>query len=122
MVRKEIKFDLCHAVPPQSAPDFIKTSPLSDPNNPHGYVEVNKLTLQHTRFPIFFPLATSRMRPAAKPALQYVNRLPLLWPTFFLTCGMNLLYRNIMDIAPARSRHNTVSSCWRNSITVISQR
>lgn len=36
-VRNELKFDICHAVPPQSAPDFIKNSPLADPTNAFGY-------------------------------------------------------------------------------------
>ncbi|MEZ4901569.1 MAG: hypothetical protein R2822_07330 [Spirosomataceae bacterium] len=33
-IAHELNFDICHAVPPQSAPDFIKNSPfISDPKN-----------------------------------------------------------------------------------------
>ena len=46
---EEFGYDILHAVPPQSAPDWIKSSPLADPNNPFGYVEVDKNTLRHTR-------------------------------------------------------------------------
>ncbi len=78
MVRKEIKFDLCHAVPPQSAPDFIKTSPLSDPNNPHGYVEVHKLTLQHTRFPNIFSLGDVTNAPCSKTGAAIRKQAPVV--------------------------------------------
>jgi sulfide:quinone oxidoreductase len=47
-----MQFDLCHAVP-QSAPDFIKSS--ADPNSPLGFVEVDKFTLQHSRFLMCLP-------------------------------------------------------------------
>ena len=39
-----VKYDLLHVVPPQSAPDFIKKSPLA---NAAGWVDVHKHTLQH---------------------------------------------------------------------------
>ena len=41
-------FDMLHVTPPQSAPDFIKKSPLA---NEAGWVAVDPATLQHTRFP-----------------------------------------------------------------------
>lgn len=33
---ESLAFDLLHAVPPQSAPDWVKHSPLADPASPHG--------------------------------------------------------------------------------------
>ncbi len=42
-----VKYDLLHVVPPQSSPDFIKSSPLGDAA---GWVDVDKHTLQHVRF------------------------------------------------------------------------
>ena len=47
-------FDFCHAVPSMSAPDIIKHSELKDSNNPYGYVEIDKHTMQHIRFPNVF--------------------------------------------------------------------
>ena len=36
LTKVTLNFDLCHAVPPQSAPDFIKNSPLREAQNPLG--------------------------------------------------------------------------------------
>jgi sulfide:quinone oxidoreductase len=49
--REEISYDLLHAVPPQSAPDWIKATTLPAADNPLGYVEVDPETLRHVRFP-----------------------------------------------------------------------
>ncbi len=64
-------FDMLHVTPPQSAPDFIKRSPLA---NEAGWVEVDPATLQHTRFPNVFGLgdaaATTNAKTAAAVRLQ----------------------------------------------------
>ena len=38
---ESLHYDLLHAVPPQSAPDWLKCTPLADPANPAGYVDVD---------------------------------------------------------------------------------
>lgn len=48
---EEIPYDVLHAVPPQSAPDWLADTALADPGNPGGFVEVDSLTLRHPRFP-----------------------------------------------------------------------
>jgi sulfide:quinone oxidoreductase len=78
MVRKEIKYDICHAVPPQSAPDFIKNSPLADPKNPYGYVEVDKFTLQHNRFPNVFSLGDVSSAPCSKTGAAIRKQAPVV--------------------------------------------
>jgi sulfide:quinone oxidoreductase len=60
---KEIKFDMLHVTPPQSAPDFIKKSPLA---NEEGWVDVNKHTLQHNKYPNVFSLGDAGSTPNAK--------------------------------------------------------
>ncbi len=50
---ENITFDFAHAVPPQSAPDWIKRSPLST-GDAKGYVDVDKNTMQHVRWPNVF--------------------------------------------------------------------
>lgn len=45
------QFDMLHVVPPQTAPDFIKQSPLA---NADGWVEVDQHSLQHVRYPEIF--------------------------------------------------------------------
>lgn len=77
-VRKELKFDLCHAVPPQSAPDFLKRSPLADPNNPYGYVEINKNTMQHTRYANVFSAGDCTNAPTSKTGAAIRKQAPAL--------------------------------------------
>jgi sulfide:quinone oxidoreductase len=76
--RKAMKFDICHAVPPQSAPDFIKTSPLRDANNSYGYVEVNKTTLQHSRYPNVFALGDCTNAPCSKTGAAIRKQAPVV--------------------------------------------
>lgn len=77
-VRKEMQFDLCHAVPPQSAPDFIKNSPLADANNPLGYVEINKNTMQHSRFPNIFACGDCTNAPCSKTGAAIRKQVPVV--------------------------------------------
>lgn len=49
--RESISYDLLHAVPPQSAPDWVKATPLPASGDPSGFVEVDPETLRHSRFP-----------------------------------------------------------------------
>ncbi len=53
---EQISYDLLHVVPPQSAPDWLKSTALSAAGDPGGFVEVNPLTLQHSRFPTVWSL------------------------------------------------------------------
>ncbi|ANP74039.1 NAD(FAD)-dependent dehydrogenase [Cryobacterium arcticum] len=50
-VREHLAYDVLHAVPPQSAPDWLKATPLPAPTDSRGFVEVDPETLRHTRFP-----------------------------------------------------------------------
>jgi sulfide:quinone oxidoreductase len=54
-----LPYDVLHMVPRQSAPDWIKASPLST-GDEYGYVEVDKHTLQHVRYPNIFALGIPR--------------------------------------------------------------
>ena len=77
-VRKEMKYDLLHGVPPQSAPDFIKKSPLADAANPLGYVEINKQTMQHSRFPNVFALGDCTNAPCSKTGAAIRKQAPVV--------------------------------------------
>ena len=44
---------MIHVCPPQCAPDFIRSSSLS---NDAGWVDVDPATLQHVKFPNIFSL------------------------------------------------------------------
>ncbi len=55
----EVPFDFLHVTPPMSAPDVVKASPLSwkrGSASKGGWVELNKETLQHTRYENVFSL------------------------------------------------------------------
>lgn len=78
LVSNKLKFDFCHAVPPQSAPDFIKSSPLADANNPYGYVEVDMHTLQHTRYNNIFSLGDSMNAPCSKTGAAIRKQAPVV--------------------------------------------
>ena len=61
--RRTIRFDLLHVAPPQSAPDFVKRSPLAGAG---GWLEVHKHTLQHARWSNVFGLGDASDLPTAK--------------------------------------------------------
>ncbi len=68
-------YDLLHVVPPQSAPDVIKQSALAGPG---GWVEVDKHTLQHTRFPEVFSLGDCSSLPTSRTGAAIRKQAPVL--------------------------------------------
>ena len=66
---------MIHVVPPQSAPDFVKTSALA---NADGWVEVDPGTLRHTRFENVFSLGDVTNTPNAKTGAAVRKQAPLL--------------------------------------------
>jgi len=60
-----LPYDVLHTVPRQSAPDWIKSSPLST-GDAGGYVEINKHTMQHVRYPNVFSLGDAGSSPNSK--------------------------------------------------------
>ncbi|MGW0435683.1 FAD-dependent oxidoreductase [Micromonospora sp. NPDC003197] len=77
-VKDVIDYDLLHVVPPQSAPDWIKTSPLADLDNPAGYVQVDKHTMQHVRYPEVFALGDAGSTPNSKTGAAIRKQAPVL--------------------------------------------
>lgn len=88
-------YDFLHITPPQSAPDFIKISPLAIPDaqsgaapgcasldelspNFGGWVDVDKHTLQHNRFPNVFSLGDAANTPNAKTGAAIRKQAPVL--------------------------------------------
>nr|WP_081737859.1 FAD/NAD(P)-binding oxidoreductase [Arthrobacter sp. H41] len=47
---ESISYDVLHAVPPQSAPDWLKATTLPARGDAGGFVEVDPETLRHTRY------------------------------------------------------------------------
>ena len=53
---EELRYDVLNAVPPQSAPDWLKATELPAAGDSGGYVEVDPQTLRHVRFPNIWSL------------------------------------------------------------------
>jgi len=75
--RFELPYDLLHAVPPQSAPDWVKKSPLST-DDPTGYVEVDPHTLQHVAYPDVFALGDAGSSPNSKTGAAVRKQAPVV--------------------------------------------
>jgi sulfide:quinone oxidoreductase len=70
-----MKYDLLHVVPPQSAPDAVKQSPLADSA---GWVDVHKHTLQHNRYPNVFALGDCSSLPTSRTGAAIREEAPVL--------------------------------------------
>lgn len=73
--REVLKFDLLHVTPPMSAPDFLKRSPLADAD---GWVDVDKHSLRHRRFPNVFALGDCSSLPTSKTGAAIRKQAPVL--------------------------------------------
>ncbi len=73
--RIERGFDMLHAVPPQTAPDFVRQSPLAGPG---GWVEVDQATLRHVRYPNVYAVGDVSSTPNAKTAAAARTQAPIV--------------------------------------------
>ncbi|MGB7299402.1 MAG: TIGR01244 family sulfur transferase [Burkholderiaceae bacterium] len=69
------EFEMIHVVPPQSAPDFIRVSPLADVA---GWVDVDPGTLRHVNFDNVFALGDVGNMPNAKTAAAARKQAPVV--------------------------------------------
>lgn len=72
--RHVIDYDMIHVTPPQSAPDFVRQSPLA---NAEGWVEVDMHTTQHTRYPNVFSLGDCSSLPCSKTGAAIRKQAPV---------------------------------------------
>jgi sulfide:quinone oxidoreductase len=91
-------FDMLHVTPPQSAPDFIAKSSLA---NDKGWVDVDKFTLQHSRYKNIFGLGDATSTPNGKTGAAVRKQAPVL--------VQNLL--SIMNKKELSAKYNGYSSC-----------
>jgi sulfide:quinone oxidoreductase len=71
--RVEMAFDMIHVCPPQTAPDFIRVSPLADAA---GWVDVDQATLRHKSFENIWSLGDVMNAPNAKTAAAARKQAP----------------------------------------------
>lgn len=65
---------MLHVTPPMSSPDVLKRSPVADSA---GWVDVDKETLQHKKYPNVFGIGDCTNLPTSKTAAA-VGEVPLL--------------------------------------------
>jgi len=71
----ETSFDMLHVCPPQTAPDFIRNSPLADTA---GWVDVDPGTLRHTRYANIWGLGDVTNTSNAKTAAAVRKQAPVV--------------------------------------------
>lgn len=93
-----VDFDMIHVTPPQSAPDFIRESPLA---NAAGWVDVDKSTLQHVRYNNIFSLGDASSLPTSKTGAAIRKQAPVV--------VSNLL--SLINHTPMTASYNGYTSC-----------
>ncbi len=93
-----VDFDMIHVTPPQSAPDFVRHSPLA---NAAGWMDVDKNSLQHVKFPNIFSLGDASSLPTSRTGAAIRKQAPVL--------VKNLLA--LMAGQPITGSYNGYTSC-----------
>mmetsp|Transcript_64411 Transcript_64411/g.126723 ORF Transcript_64411/g.126723 Transcript_64411/m.126723 type:complete len:465 (+) Transcript_64411:10-1404(+) len=93
-------FDILHVVPPMSAPDFLKASPLADAQ---GWVDVNKFTLQSKKYPNVFGLGDCTNTPNSKTGAAVTAQAPVV--------VHNLIQHSKDSDAKLTGQYNGYASC-----------
>lgn len=70
-----LSYNLLHVVPEQGPPEVVKSSALA---NDGGWVEVDRDTLQHTRFPNVFSLGDNSSLPTSRTGAAIRKQAPVL--------------------------------------------
>lgn len=79
--KQEMPYDFIHVVPPMRAPDAVKGSDLAWKEGPFaagGWLEVDKATLQHRRFPNVFGVGDINGTPRGKTAATVKKSAPIV--------------------------------------------
>ncbi len=71
----EMPFDMIHVCPPQTAPDFIRVSPLADAA---GWIDVDQATLRHKAYENVWSLGDVMNAPNAKTAAAARIQAPVV--------------------------------------------
>jgi sulfide:quinone oxidoreductase len=77
---KEMKYDFLHVVPPMRAAEAVRNSSLAvreGPLSAGGWLEVDKRTLQHKRYPNVFGVGDVNGTPAGKTAATVKKGTPI---------------------------------------------
>ena len=94
----EMAYDMIHVTPPMSSPSFIANSPLA---NEGGWVDVNKDTTQHNKYPNVFALGDNSSLPTSKTGAAIRKQAP--------TTAKNLM--SFLHNQKLASTYNGYTSC-----------
>ena len=97
----DLGYDIAHLVPPQSAPGWIKAGPLAAADNPGGYVDIDKETLRHRRYPDVFSLGDAGSSPNSKTGAAIRKQAPVVVDNL----------RAVMAGGEPTSRYDGYASC-----------
>lgn len=95
---KWVDYDMLHVTPPQSAPDFIKQSPLA---NASGWVDVDKHSLRHVKYANVWSIGDAAGLPTSKTGAAIRKQTP--------TVVVNMLAA--MANKPLPADYNGYTSC-----------
>ena len=70
-----MRYDMIHVTPPLGPPDFVRTGPLA---NADGWIEVDKFSLQHVRYPEVFGLGDASNLPTSKTGATIRKQAPVV--------------------------------------------
>jgi sulfide:quinone oxidoreductase len=70
-----MRYDMIHVTPPLSPPDFVRAGALA---NADGWVEVDKFSLQHVRYPEVFGLGDASNLPTSKTGAAIRKQAPVV--------------------------------------------
>lgn len=70
-----LRYDMIHVTPPMGPPDFVSKSPLADPA---GWVDVDRHSLQHVRYPNVYGIGDASSLPTSKTGAAIRKQAPTL--------------------------------------------
>lgn len=94
----EESYTMLHVTPPQGPPPFIETSPLA---SEAGWVDVDKYSLQHVRYPNVFSLGDCSSLPTSRTGAAIRKQAPVLVENLAAFLGKR----------PLRARYDGYASC-----------
>ena len=97
-IEQVMRYDMIHVTPPMSPPEFVRTGPLA---NADGWIEVDKFSLQHVRYPEVFGLGDASNLPTSKTGAAIRKQAPVVVE--------NLLARRAGQ--PLTARYDGYTSC-----------
>lgn len=109
---KEVQkqYDFLHVTPPQKPFEFVAKSPLADAA---GWVDVDKTTTQHNKYPNVFSIGDASSLPNSKTAAAITSQTPVLVDNLLATIRGNQLKAGYNGYAscPLLTGHNELMLC-----------